>query len=145
MTNKSLIFHLYIFQITHEMKQCTTCQSTTYHNTTNHSGYFQWLELLWSHDIHATNSYQNIVKLLTPPRIYEKNYSDLRCLKYLWGEEVTNINIMIFQKKLFYLYLALYTGGLKSSCPDPPKIIKSHEMYIFTYFNIFDTVFLKFL
>ena len=35
------------------MKQCTTCQHTNYHNTTNHSWLFPWLELLQSCNIHA--------------------------------------------------------------------------------------------
>ena len=43
------------FQITYDAKKCTRCQYTNYHNTTNHSWYLPWLELLWSHDIHTTN------------------------------------------------------------------------------------------
>ena len=33
------------------VKQCTTCQRTNYHNTTNHSRYLSRLELLQSRDI----------------------------------------------------------------------------------------------
>ena len=41
--------------ITHRVKWCTTCQPTNYHNTTNYRRYLPQLELLWLHDIFATN------------------------------------------------------------------------------------------
>ena len=49
--------HIYLcsFQITHGGKQCTTCQSTNYHNTTIHNWYLLQLELLRSRDIWAAN------------------------------------------------------------------------------------------
>ena len=43
------------FYITHRMKQCTVCQRTKYHNTTNLNEYLTRLELLRSRDIRVTN------------------------------------------------------------------------------------------
>ena len=54
-THKTLHVYLCGFQITHGVKQYTACQYTNYRDTTNYSGYFPWLELLWSCDIHAPN------------------------------------------------------------------------------------------
>ena len=39
------------------LKQCSTCQCTNYHDTTNHSWYLAWLELLRSRDICCANKY----------------------------------------------------------------------------------------
>ena len=39
---------LYGFQITLKMKQCTTCQHTNYHNTTNHNRY---VSMAWTASI----------------------------------------------------------------------------------------------
>ena len=39
----------------HIVNQCTTCQHTNYHNTTNHCQYLSWHELIWSCDICFTN------------------------------------------------------------------------------------------
>ena len=44
----TLHIHLCGFQITLWMKQCTIDQHTNYLDTTNHSGYFWWFELLLS-------------------------------------------------------------------------------------------------
>ena len=54
------------------MKQCTTCQRTNYHDTTDHSRYLLRLELLRSRDINAVTStyFQNIAKLLTLLNVY---------------------------------------------------------------------------
>ena len=52
-----LYVHLFGFQITHCVKQRTTCQRTNYHVTTNYSEYLPRLELLWSHDIHAVKKH----------------------------------------------------------------------------------------
>ena len=38
--------HLCIFQIPHGVKQCSTCQCTNYHDTTNESRYLGWHALL---------------------------------------------------------------------------------------------------
>ena len=39
------------FKLTHRMEQCTTCQRTNYHGTTNRNGYLSRLELFRSCDI----------------------------------------------------------------------------------------------
>ena len=41
----TLYVHLCGFQIAHKVNQCTMCQRTNYHNTTNHSGY---LNMVWT-------------------------------------------------------------------------------------------------
>ena len=46
----TLHIHLCGFPITHNMKQCTTCQHTDYHDTTNNRENFPQLQLLQSHD-----------------------------------------------------------------------------------------------
>ena len=45
-------FHLCGFQITYEVKQCTTYQRTNYHDTTNHSRYLHGLNC-FGHMIYA--------------------------------------------------------------------------------------------
>ena len=42
----SLYAHLYCFQIPQEVKQCTTCQRTNYHDTSNYMGYLLQHEML---------------------------------------------------------------------------------------------------
>ena len=56
------------FQIINGVKQCTTCQHTNYHDTTNYSGYFNYSLSYFDHKMYVpqTSTYcQNIAKLLT--------------------------------------------------------------------------------
>ena len=61
----NLYIHLCGFQINHGVKQCTICQRTNYHNTTNHSGSNHGLNC-FLHVMYTlqTSSYQNIAKLI---------------------------------------------------------------------------------
>ena len=47
-----LHIHLWDFQITHGVKQCTTCQSSKYVDATNHSGYLSMASNYFSHRIY---------------------------------------------------------------------------------------------
>ena len=46
------IFYVYLFInfSTQNVKQCSTCQRTNYHDTTNYNRYFTQLEPLWARD-----------------------------------------------------------------------------------------------
>ena len=56
-----IVHYLHDFQITYRMKQCTTCQHTNYHDTTNHSGY-----LLWSCSINKIVPTKILLNFLSP-------------------------------------------------------------------------------
>ena len=51
----TLHVHLRRFQITHDVKQYTTCQHTNYHDTINHREYLPGLEMLRSRDKRAAS------------------------------------------------------------------------------------------
>ena len=57
-----LNIHFYSSQIIHGVKQCTMCQGTNYHDTTNHNSYFLRLELFWLCDIHIQNMHGMCMK-----------------------------------------------------------------------------------
>ena len=70
----SLHVHLCGIQIIHGVTQCTTCQHTNYHHTTNHSRYLLRFELLRSRDytLYILARYQKIEKLLNRPCTFGK-------------------------------------------------------------------------
>ena len=65
----TLDVHVRGFQIAHGVKQCTACQHTNFHDTSNHSGHLLWFELLWSRDIRAesyhVSKYGKILRFFT--------------------------------------------------------------------------------
>ena len=74
------------FKYNAQVKQCTMCQHTNYHNTTKHRGNLPWLELLWSGitwcDTHYQLAHMQILKnfWLTLVFISIVSYSTLRIL-----------------------------------------------------------------
>ena len=68
----SLHSHMWCFQITHGLRQCTKCQRTTFYKTTNHTQVLCHGLNCFGRVIYSphTNTYQNIAKLFNHPSRY---------------------------------------------------------------------------
>ena len=67
--------HLFGLQITHGVKQSTTCLCTTYHHTTNYCRYLPLLELLWLDDILLWEPYPSYHNGLFSPLLVLRDFA----------------------------------------------------------------------
>ena len=103
----------------HRMKQCTTCQHTNYHNTTNHSRHLLWFELLLSCDIHAANWHVKILLDFWLTLVLEETLHGI-----IWNK---NFYILKWILNVFY---ALYFNELIY------RIIPVNNNYYYYYYHI---------
>ena len=75
--------HLCSIQIPHKVKKWIMHLHTNYHDTTSHSRYLPWLELLGSHDIHVINEHiPQYCKTLNLPNIKHEYINTINHLEW---------------------------------------------------------------